>query len=123
MKDTKHCPHCGGEILAVAKKCKHCGEWLKVDESNQPVNTNNPQTVNTHSPQSTQESNSDGGTNWLLILSGIVVIAFVVLVWFRYKEATRDYDHDYQIETTPTEEAQPFDSYEPEQLDYSDGII
>ena len=27
----KICPHCGGEILAVAKKCKHCGQWLDED--------------------------------------------------------------------------------------------
>lgn len=28
MEGTKRCPYCGEEILAVAKKCKHCGEWL-----------------------------------------------------------------------------------------------
>ncbi|MDE6395927.1 MAG: zinc ribbon domain-containing protein [Muribaculaceae bacterium] len=27
-QDTIQCPYCGEEILAVAKKCKHCGEWL-----------------------------------------------------------------------------------------------
>ncbi len=27
-EDTKRCPYCGEEILATAKKCKHCGEWL-----------------------------------------------------------------------------------------------
>src|SRR4051812_10831237 len=27
-KDTKGCPFCGEDILAVAKKCKHCGEAL-----------------------------------------------------------------------------------------------
>lgn len=30
MSETKICPYCGGEILAVAKKCKHCGQWLLV---------------------------------------------------------------------------------------------
>lgn len=25
---TKSCPHCGGVILANARKCKHCGEYL-----------------------------------------------------------------------------------------------
>ncbi|MCL2641008.1 MAG: PH domain-containing protein [Phycisphaerales bacterium] len=25
---TKRCPYCGEEILTVAKKCKHCGEFL-----------------------------------------------------------------------------------------------
>lgn len=27
-----NCPYCGEEILAVAKKCKHCGEWLDEEE-------------------------------------------------------------------------------------------
>ena len=27
-QETKRCPYCGEEILAIAKKCKHCGEWL-----------------------------------------------------------------------------------------------
>jgi len=26
-----NCPYCGEEILATAKKCKHCGEWLEKD--------------------------------------------------------------------------------------------
>lgn len=28
-KPTKRCLYCGEEILVVAKKCKHCGEWLE----------------------------------------------------------------------------------------------
>src|SRR5262245_38583244 len=27
--DTTACPYCGENILAVAKKCKHCGEMLE----------------------------------------------------------------------------------------------
>lgn len=32
-KETKQCPYCGEEILSVAKKCKHCGEWLETTSS------------------------------------------------------------------------------------------
>ena len=32
---TRRCPMCGEEILAVAKKCKHCGELL--DDAGQPI--------------------------------------------------------------------------------------
>ncbi len=35
MNETKNCPYCGEEILAGAKKCKHCGEWL--EEEPKPV--------------------------------------------------------------------------------------
>lgn len=29
---TIHCPYCDEEILADAKKCKHCGEWLTEED-------------------------------------------------------------------------------------------
>jgi len=33
MGETTNCPFCGEEILAVAKRCKHCGEWLDGSEN------------------------------------------------------------------------------------------
>lgn len=34
----KNCPYCGEEILAVAIKCKHCGEFLTEQPSNATPN-------------------------------------------------------------------------------------
>ena len=33
MEETKKCPYCGGEIMATAKKCKHCKQWLNEKQS------------------------------------------------------------------------------------------
>lgn len=35
-KETKACPYCWEEILAAAKKCKHCGEFLDWTQRPQP---------------------------------------------------------------------------------------
>lgn len=37
MSEYRKCPYCGEEILAEAKKCKHCREWL----TDQPANALN----------------------------------------------------------------------------------
>lgn len=35
-ENTKICPYCGEEIQVTAKKCKHCGEWLVIQEKDKP---------------------------------------------------------------------------------------
>ena len=46
--EKKRCPYCGEEILVIAKKCKHCGEWLDKEEN----------TANTPSAENTTMENT-----------------------------------------------------------------
>ena len=36
MEETKICPKCGKEVLAVAKKCKYCDYWFEKKDSTTP---------------------------------------------------------------------------------------
>ena len=53
MEDaTKRCPYCGEEILAVAKKCKHCGDWLDENaQVSEPQLTSVPEPVCEPTPE------------------------------------------------------------------------
>ena len=54
IADTKPCPMCGEQILVVAKKCKHCGEYL--DESLKPRPPEVPSTLTALELQSQMKS-------------------------------------------------------------------
>jgi len=51
---TKRCPHCSEEILAVAKKCKYCLEWLEEIDIEDKTGGNN--LVENISPNSLKEA-------------------------------------------------------------------
>lgn len=46
--NTKNCPYCGGEIMAAAKKCKHCKKWLEPEyqDIEQPISEDQSSTDN-----------------------------------------------------------------------------
>ncbi len=62
------CPYCGEEILAVAKKCKHCGEWLDEEEIEGEV-------VETEEEES-DSADDDSNWNWLYkVIFWVIILA------------------------------------------------
>jgi hypothetical protein len=77
MEETKRCPYCGEEILAVAKKCKHCGMWLEQDESDASA-LNSSKNV-TESPTSTNDVIKSDKQKVSILYSFIIPIALIGL--------------------------------------------
>ncbi len=67
-QETMKCPYCGEEILAVAKKCKHCGEWLDEEEIEGEV-------VETEEEES-DSADDDSNWNWLYkVIFWVIILA------------------------------------------------
>ena len=84
MSDYKKCPHCGGEILLAAIKCKHCKAMLSQET---PVNIQSqnerdlPGKVTTrtiHQQPTPSPQKKNGGL--VLFILGIIVVGFFCLV-------------------------------------------
>ena len=95
MEKTKNCPYCGEEIMADARKCKHCGEWLDEDfvkeqdsktnisesETDAKSKQNGPAVV----PQSgllKETTPSKKNKKWLLAIIPIVVLMVCAGLYF-----------------------------------------
>ena len=87
MEEKKLCPYCGEEILAVAKKCKHCGEWLDKEEN-----------VETRiEPQYIPERNRAFKKWWIVIL---VILAIVIGLFIVVSTNQSKTDKDLLVEKT-----------------------
>lgn len=84
--ETKICPYCGEEILAAAKKCKHCGEWL--DKSAMPSSVTSaarPQTSSDTAsseqvkPKKQEFSNSEIATG-CAVGGGMIVLYWGIII-------------------------------------------
>lgn len=64
----KKCPYCGEEIMAVAKKCKHCNSWL--EEHAQPLRTSN---------ENKRHPSTGTNTPWKINRTPIVIVALAIL--------------------------------------------
>ncbi len=68
----KHCPYCGEEILASAKKCRYCGEWL--DKDAQPVAKHENKEDDKHEPSKVPA---------MVIMGMATFIALFLIVFYR----------------------------------------
>ncbi|MCH5309897.1 MAG: zinc ribbon domain-containing protein [Prevotella sp.] len=114
MKETKNCPYCGEEILAVAKKCKHCGTWLEEShQSDTPMGQKAPEGGNQQAQDIDSNEKGTKTRKILLALGALVVIGIVGFVMIDGE--TKEDKGEYAIELSqrapsskPTEE----ESYE-----------
>lgn len=99
--ETKKCPYCGETILSVAKKYKHCGEWIKegdvvVDVNETPISVPRNAFGGKVMAERKITSNNEGGQSksWLWWLIGIAVIAIACIIIFSNKSDNDDEPFD-----------------------------
>lgn len=91
MRKTR-CPYCGEEIIAGASKCRHCGEWLNPDDT-QDANIGSSYTENedyfrqdyasTDRPVFIQQTSVEGGgSNGIGVAGFIFSLLGLLLGWF-----------------------------------------
>lgn len=98
MKKTKQCPYCGHEILDVAKKCKHCGEWLP----------SVPQQDTSVDIQAADTTTTNKITYIIVAVIAIIIGIAGVLMYQRYNPSVDVIEDDVAAEnqtSTPPEDA------------------
>lgn len=83
-KETKICPHCGKEILAVAKKCKYCQKWISDPsipaEKQIEVDTTNLQSVSIDKTDSEDKQTANRSVKRRKLLWISLAVMFIVAI-------------------------------------------
>lgn len=100
MEEIMKCPYCGEDILAVARKCKHCGEWL--NKESDPKDTTDTRTTNGASVEchKTQKANSKKIVLGIIIIFAILVVAIIAICFWGNDDTTykKTVDSEYSME-------------------------
>ncbi|MDE7136266.1 MAG: hypothetical protein K2N91_06510 [Muribaculaceae bacterium] len=76
--ETKTCPYCGGEIMIVAKKCKHCGKWL--DESYNSADHEIETTPQSYEAVENETPQSETNNKFFLIAGVLGIILIIIII-------------------------------------------
>lgn len=79
----KQCPYCGEDILAIAKKCKHCGEWLDGEDDSQ-------EEVAKEEYYEEKSADNDSHLEFLINVLGVIILLAVAFFTCPSKEKQRE---------------------------------
>lgn len=85
----KNCPYCGEEIMATAQKCRHCGEWLPMEQQIGKPFPNNKISTQANVAESRKELPNAG----MLQLACWITMALEIIQVFQVNTITSPRSH------------------------------